>query len=173
MGCIIPYIQNNLLLQLICSSLYVARAKFLQKVLAQQIVHVKKNGLYTVLQHVNSVAVTAVKTKISQRIWRMISVKKMTKEIFLTFLICLILKSTSMQYFEKWRSLFASIRRKTCQIKFWYRFFRRFWYYPLLTSFSPMLWLYRNHYIDTTNQRTGFYIIATLVSNGSMTSWQW
>ena len=128
---------------------------------------------YTMLQDEDIVAVTAIKTKIPQRILRMISVKKITKEIFLTFLICLILKSTSMQYFEKWRSLFASIRRKTCQIKFWYRFFRRFWYYPLLTSFSPMLWLYRNHYIDTTNQRTGFYIIATLVSNGSMTSWQW
>ena len=45
---------------------------------------------YTVLQHVDIVAVTAIKTKIPQRIWWTISVNKMTKEIFLTFLICLI-----------------------------------------------------------------------------------
>ena len=172
MGCIIPDVQRNLLHQLICSIFYVASANFLQKALDQRIVHAKKMD-YTMLQHVGIAEVTAVRMKIPQRMLRTISVKKIIKEIFLTFLICLILKSTSMQYFEKWRSLFASIRRKTCQIKFWYRFFRRFWYYPLLTSFSPMLWLYRNHYIDTTNQRTGFYIIATLVSNGSMTSWQW
>ena len=34
---------------------------------------------YTVLQHVDIVAMIAVKTKIPQRIWRTISVKKMTK----------------------------------------------------------------------------------------------
>ena len=70
------------------------------------------------LQHVGIAEVTAVRMKIPQRMLRTISVKKIIKEIFLTFLICLILKSTSMQYFGKWRSLFASIRRKTCQIKF-------------------------------------------------------
>ena len=75
------------------------------------------------LQHVGIAEVTAVRMKIPQRMLRTISVKKIIKEIFLAFLICLILKSTSMQYFEKWRSLFASVGRKTCQIKFWYRFF--------------------------------------------------
>ena len=37
----------------------------------------KRKMDYTVLQHVDIVAVTAVKTKISQRIWRTRSVKKM------------------------------------------------------------------------------------------------
>ena len=53
---------------------------------------------YTVLQHVDIVAVTIVKTKIQQRIWWKISVNKMTKEIFLKFLICLILKGPSIQF---------------------------------------------------------------------------
>ena len=53
------------------------------------------------LQHVDNAGVTAVKTKIPQRMLQTISMKKIIKEIFLTFLICLILKSTSMQFFEK------------------------------------------------------------------------
>ena len=56
---------------------------------------------YTVLHHVDNVAVTAVRTKIPQRVLRTISVKKMTKEIFLTYLICLKLKSTSMRFFKR------------------------------------------------------------------------
>ena len=117
---------------------------------------------YTMLQDEDIVAVTAIKTKIPQRILRMISVKKITKEIFLTFLICLILKSTSMPFLKKIEISNGVNRKKTCQIKFWHRFLRPFWYHALLTGFSSMLWLYRNHYIGIANQWAAFCIMAIL-----------
>ena len=51
---------------------------------------------YTVLQHVGIVRVAAVKTKTTQRMFQKVPANKMTKEISLTFVICLILKVHSL-----------------------------------------------------------------------------
>ena len=51
---------------------------------------------YTVLQHVSIVRVAAVKTKTTQRMFQKVTANKMTKEISLAFVICLILKVHSL-----------------------------------------------------------------------------
>ena len=55
---------------------------------------------YTVLQHVGIVRVAAVKTKTTQRMFQKVIASKMTKAISLTFVICLILKSTFINFFK-------------------------------------------------------------------------
>ena len=95
-----------------------------------------------------------------------ISAKKMTKEIFLTLLICLILKSTSMQFVKKVEIPNRVNNEKNFSNKFWFLFLRIFSYHSLLIGFSSMLPLYRDNEIDIPNQWTGFYVIVTLDSNG-------